>query len=92
MKFKHIFFIVLGLVLGGLLVRFGAGAVTAAALPLLKFVVPLAAVYLGVRFLRAKLQRLGDTQERPRRVEAIDLCPDCGEVMTSQHCCRQSQR
>ena len=87
MKAKHILFIVLGLLLGGLLVRFGAAAVAVAAVPLLKIIVPLAAAYLGVRLLRAKLQQLGDPQERPRRAEAIDLCPECGEVMTRGHRC-----
>ena len=91
MKLKHIFFIVVGLLLGGLLVRFGAVAVTAAALPLLKFLLPLAAAYLGVRLLRAKLQQLGNPQERPRRAEAIDLCPKCGEVMSSNHRCPPSE-
>ena len=92
MKLKHIFFIVLGLILGGLLVRFGAAAVTVAALPLLKFALPLAAAYLGIRFLRTKLQQLGDTQEKPRRTEAIDICPECGEVISGRHSCRPSER
>lgn len=92
MKLKHIYLIVLGLVLGGLLVRFGAAAVTGAAVPLLKIILPLAAAYFGVRLLRAKLQQLGDPQEQPRRAEAIDLCPKCGEVMTSGHCCPPSDR
>ncbi len=92
MKLKQIFFIVLGLILGGLLVRFGAAAVTVAVLPLLKFVLPLAAAYFGVRFLRAKLQQLGDTKEQPRRTEAIDMCPECGEVMSNHHRCRPSER
>ena len=91
MKAKHILFILLGLLLGGLLVRFGAAAVAVAAVPLLKVIVPLAAAYWGVRLLRAKLQQLGNPQERPRRAEAIDLCPDCGEVMTRTHRCRTSE-
>ena len=91
MKAKHILLIVLGLLLGGLLVRFGAAAVAVAAVPLLKFIVPLAAAYFGVRLLRAKLQQLGNPQERPRRAEAIDLCPQCGEVMTTNHRCPSSE-
>lgn len=90
MHLKHIFFIVLGLILGGLLVRFGAAAVMVAAVPLLKLAVPLVAAYLGVRFLRAKLQQLGG--DRPRQAEAIDICPECGEVKSSRHLCRQSKR
>ena len=92
MKLKHIFFILLGLLFGGLLVRFGAAALTVAALPLLKFILPLAAAYFGVKFLRTKLQQLGNPQERPRRAEAIDICPDCGEVMSARHVCRSSKR
>lgn len=91
MHLKHIFFIALGLILGGLLVRFGAAAVMVAAVPLLKLAVPLVAAYLGVRFLRTKLQQLGDDRS-PRQAEAIDICPECGEVKSSRHLCRQSKR
>ena len=94
MKLKHIVLIVLGLALGGLLVRFGAVAVSAAALPLLKYVLPFAAAYVGLRFLRTKLQQLaqGDQHRPTRRAEAIDLCPDCGEVKSAHHVCKQSPR
>ena len=91
MKLKHIFFVVLGLIIGGLLVRFGAAAVIAGALPLLKIALPLVAAYFGVKLLRTKLQQLGGNEERPRRAEAIDICPDCGEIMASNHRCQDSK-
>ena len=93
MRLKHILFILLGLGIGFLLVRGGAGAVVAAALPLLKFVLPFAIAYLGVKFLRAKLQRLArGEQHEPQHDATIDICPECGEVMTARHVCKQSER
>ncbi len=101
MNLKHIFLIGLGLILGLLLVRFGTVALAAVAWPLLqlglKFALPLVGVYLGVKFLRAKLRQLDDNQARPRQArprqaEEIDICPKCGEAMLGHHRCRPSDR
>lgn len=92
MSFKYIFFIILGLAAGWLLVRGGAAAVLGAALPVLKFALPLVAAYFGIKFLRAGLRKLtqGEPQQNSRPHDAIDICPTCGEVMTPRHVCRQS--
>ena len=87
-----------GLLIGGLaLSRGGAGALV----PLVRFLVPLLALWLVFRFLR---QRVGASmatalrsrfeaamrqqQERQSKGPVIDLCPRCGSAVAPGHRCR----
>lgn len=105
MNSRNLFLVVIGLAIGIVLVRGGfalvgtvmsalgtvLGTVAKIALP---FVVPLVIGYFGLRFARNKFRAAvrGSQQSDPlsSRQNTIDLCPDCGEVMTDRHVCKHT--
>lgn len=89
MKYKYLFYIVLGLALGVFLVRGGAAILLPLLLPIVKLALPFVAAYFGYRFLRGKIRGLmqGDSPNL-HRGNAIDLCPKCGDVLTDRHVCK----
>lgn len=82
-RVKTVLFIVIGLVIGIVLVRFGIVAI-AAVLPLLvKVALPLVTAYVGYRAIR---RMLADDRRPPQKT--IDLCPNCGEILQKGHICK----
>ena len=82
-KVKTILYIVIGLAIGIVLVRFGIVAVAAALPIVIKVALPLVTAYVGYRAIRRML-----VNDRQPPQKTIDLCPNCGEILQKGHVCK----
>ena len=82
-KAKTILYLVIGLVIGVVLVRFGIVAIAAALPILIKVALPLVTAYVGYRAIR---RMLANDRKPPQKT--IDICPNCGEILREGHICK----